>query len=123
VYAAETYADSMLEVLIHMNRLKLPKNRVSVEISMDDNLISNALAEEVPDWSAPDQIASRAFGDEWLRESRSLGLLVPNLATRGVERNLLINPHHRNFPEALVSDPRAVEWDDRLFYVQRTFPR
>jgi RES domain-containing protein len=120
VYAAETFAGSMLEVLIHMNRLKLPRNRVYVEISMDDSLISSALPEEVPGWNALNQIASRAFGDEWLRDRRSLGLLVPNLATRGVERNLLINPHHRNFPEALVSEPKVVEWDERLFYGTRT---
>lgn len=123
VYAAESYAGSMLEVLIHMNRLKPPRNRVYVEISIDDSLISSAAAEEIPDWNAPDQIASRAFGDAWLRESRSLGLLVPSIATQGVERNLLINPHHENFSEALVSLPKAVEWDERLFYGPRMFSR
>jgi RES domain-containing protein len=120
VYAAETFAGSMLELLIHMNRLKLPKNRVYVEISIEDSLISSAPANEVHGWDDSDQRASRAFGDQWLRDCRSLSLLVPNLATGGVERNLLINPNHRRFSEAVVSTPVAVVWDARLFHDRPT---
>ena len=119
VYAAETFAGSMLEVLIHMNRLKLPKNRVYVEISIAESRIACAAAEDVPGWNREDPTVARAFGDKWLRERRSLGLLVPNLATGGVERNLLINPSHRDFPEVIVSNPAEVIWDARLF----THPR
>jgi RES domain-containing protein len=113
----------MLEVLIHMNRLKLPKNRVYVEISVEDSLISSAFGKDVPGWDFSDQIASRAFGDQWLREVRSLGLLVPNLATRGVERNLLINPNHPRFSEISVSAPAEVAWDARLFHEPLTLPQ
>ncbi len=116
VYAAETFAGSMLEVLIHMNRLKVPKNRVYVELSIEDNLISSVPTEGVPVWNASDQIASRAFGDDWLKAGRSLSLLVPNLATRGVERNILINPQHPDFSRIIVSDPKEMEWDGRLFH-------
>jgi RES domain-containing protein len=115
IYAAETFAGSMLEVLIHMSRLKMPRNRVYVEISIENSLVLSVTSNDVPGWDAADQIASRAFGDAWLDESRSLALLVPNLATRGVERNLLINPNHRRFSEALVSDTVEVAWDARLF--------
>lgn len=122
VYTAETFAGSMLEVLIHMNGLKLPKNRVYVEISVEDSLISSAFGKDVPGWDSSDQIASRAFGNQWLREGRSLGLLVPNLATRGVERNLLINPNHPGFSEISVSAAAEVVWDARLFHESRALP-
>ncbi len=123
VYAAETFAGSMLEVLIHTNRLKMPKNRVFVELSIEDNLISSAAAEDVPGWNAADQIASRAFGDDWLKSGRSLSLLVPNLATRGVERNMLINPLHLDFSRIIMSNPKEMNWDARLFYDERTVSR
>jgi RES domain-containing protein len=116
VYTCETFAGSMLEVLIHMNRLKLPKNRVYVEIHIEDRMISRILAEGLPGWDTEDQIVSRAFGDKWLRDRRSLGLLVPNMATQGVERNLLINPHHPEFSQLAVTGPVDVHWDARLFH-------
>jgi RES domain-containing protein len=83
---------------------------------IEDSKLSSVLAEELPGWNAEDQIGSRTFGDEWSQNRRSLGLLVPNMATQGVERNLLINPHHPEFSQLKVTKPVDVPWDARLFY-------
>jgi RES domain-containing protein len=77
----------------------------------------------VPGWNAADQIASRAFGDDWLKSGRSLSLLVPNLATQGVERNMLINRLHLDFSRIIMSNPKEMNWDARLFYDERTVSR
>ena len=115
VYAAETFAGAVLEVLVHMGRLKMPKNRVYVELSIPEALVSTVSVEETPVWAVADPIVSRGFGDQWLRTGDSPVLLVPSLVTQGVEKNLLINPRHPAFPEIKASASKKVEWDPRLF--------
>ena len=115
VYAAETFAGAVLEVLVHMGHLKMPKNRVYVELSIPEVLVSTGSVEEMSVWAVADPIASRRFGDQWLRTGDSPVLLVPSLVTQGVEKNLLINPRHPAFPEIKASASKKVEWDPRLF--------
>lgn len=114
IYAAETFAGALLEVLVHMGRLKMPKNRVYVELSIPEALVSIGPGEQMPLRAMADPIASRRFGDQWLRANNSLALLVPSLVTQGVEKNLLINPRHPAFAEIKASATKKVDWDPRL---------
>jgi RES domain-containing protein len=116
IYAAETFAGALLEVLVHANLGRVPRTHAVMEIVIPESvLIETARSEEIPGWDAPDQIASREFGDRWLQELRSGVLLVPSFVSSGRERNVLINPKHSDFGRITASEPEDLLWDERLF--------
>ena len=116
IYAAETFAGALLEVLAHANLGRVPRTHAVVEITIPGTIAVESLnGENLPGWDAEDQSASRAFGDKWLREQRSAVLLVPSAVCRGREHNVLINPEHRDFVQIVAGEPEDVQWDKRLF--------
>lgn len=116
IYAAETFAGALLEVLVHANLGRVPKTHAVIEITIPDAIAIESLASKgLPGWDAEDQIASRAFGDRWLVEQRSCVLLVPNVVTRGREHSVLINPEHPDFVQIRAGKPEDLQWDTRLF--------
>lgn len=119
IYAAETFAGALLEVLVHSNLGRIPKTHALVEIKIPDGVSVETIASEtLQGWDAEDQIASRKYGDHWLEEKRTAVLLVPGTATRGREHTVLFNPEHPEFKRITASRPQNVAWDERLF--QRT---
>jgi RES domain-containing protein len=116
IYAAETYAGALLEVLVHSNLSEPPKNHRVIRIDVPDQVeIETVSVTKVPDWDAEDMRASRAFGDRWTQENRTAVLRVPSVITTGRENNLLFNPLHRQFSLIEVGGPEPVNWDERLF--------
>jgi RES domain-containing protein len=116
VYAAETYAGALLEVLVHSNLSQPPKQHRLVRIEVPEKLkVETVSINTVPGWDDEDMQASRTFGDRWLLENRSPILRVPSVITRGHENNIVINPAHPNFGQIRAYDPELVFWDARLF--------
>ncbi len=116
IYAAETYAGALLEVLVHANLPQPPRNHKVVQIDIPDRVtIENVRLHAVEGWDAEDMVASRAFGDQWIQEARSAVLRVPNIVTQGREHNLVINAAHPQFSLISASKPEAIAWDARLF--------
>jgi len=117
IYAAETYAGALLEVLVHSNLSGPPKNHRVIRIDVPDKVVIETVSvTEVPDWDAEDMRASRAFGDRWIQENRTAVLRVPSVITTGRENNLLFNPLHPQFSLIEAGKPESVHWDDRLFH-------
>lgn len=115
IYAAETYSTALLEVLVHANLNRLPRNQQVVQIFIpEETEIETADPAAVPGWDAADNIASRAFGDRWYDQRRSLILRVPNVVTQGRDWNLGINAEHPQFSALRADSPVAVYWDPRL---------
>jgi RES domain-containing protein len=116
IYAAETFAGAVLEILVHANIGRLPSNHALIEIEIPDEIgIESIAAVDVPGWDHPGFRASRAYGDRWLAERRSSVLLVPSAVTCGRERNVLMNPDHAEFARITASPPQVLRWDERLF--------
>jgi RES domain-containing protein len=114
IYAAETYAGALLEVLVHTNTGRVPKHHAWVEIAIpNDTPVETCDPSAVPGWDHADLVASRAFGDAWYDSLRSAILSVPSVVTRH-ERNLLIHQDHPDFARILCSPPAPVQWDSRL---------
>ena len=63
IYAAETFAGAMLEVLVHANLSHIPRTHRSVRIEIPESLIETVNGDDVPGWEKQDLLASRAFGD------------------------------------------------------------
>jgi RES domain-containing protein len=116
IYAAETYAGALLEVLVHANLSQPPKNHRVIRIDIPDRAkIETVRLHALQDWDAEDMVVSRAFADQWIREARSAVLRVPNIVTQGREHNLVINPAHPQFSFISAGEPEAIVWDARLF--------
>jgi RES domain-containing protein len=116
IYAAETYAGALLEILAHANLSSVPRNHRVVTITIPDQVAMETLRpEDLPAWNLEDLTAPRAFGDTWIREQRSAVLRVPGVVTGGRERNALFNPAHPDFSLISPSEPEVVHWDRRLF--------
>jgi len=116
IYAAESYAGAMLEVLVHANLSVPPRNHRVVRISIPDAVkIETVHPGLLPGWDGEDLRATRSLGDRWLREMRTAVLRVPSVITEGRESNLLFNPLHEQFALIQAGDPEAIYWDLRLF--------
>jgi RES domain-containing protein len=116
IYAAETYAGALLEVLVHSNLPQPPKNHRVVRIVVPERVTVEIVSiDKVQNWGAEDMVASRAYGDQWIQENRTAILKVPSVITLGRESNIVFNPMHPHFSLILVDDPEPVHWDARLF--------
>ncbi len=114
IYAAETYAGALLEVLVHASG-NVPSTQGYVTIEIPAGLPVEEIAPgDVPGWDAPSYKAARAFGDRWYDERRTPVLMVPSLATL-VEHNILLNQEHPEFARIRASEPLPVRWDVRLW--------
>ena len=115
IYAAESYAGAMLEVLANANIGRIPKHHSGIEIVIAEGVsVETVDVRKVRRWDSPDQRASRMFGDKWYDEQRSAVLIVPSTVAR-VERNVVINQEHAEFRRLRATKPKPVVWDERLF--------
>jgi RES domain-containing protein len=114
IYAAETYAGALLEILVHASG-SVPQSQGYVEIEIPFALsIEEIIRDEVAQWDSASFEAARAFGDRWYDERRTPVLIVPSVVTL-VERNVLINQEHPEFPLVRASQALPVRWDTRLW--------
>ena len=114
IYAAETYAGALLEILVHASG-SVPQSQGFVEIEIPSGVsIEEITQDDVPRWDSPSFEATQAFGDRWYDERRTLALIAPSVVTR-VERNVLINQEHPEFPMVRASQAVPVRWDSRLW--------
>lgn len=114
IYAAETYAGALLEILVHASG-SVPQSQGYVEIEIPAGMsIEEITPDDVPQWDSPSFETARAFGDRWYDDGRTPVLIVPSLVTH-VERNVLINQKYPGFARIRASQPLPVRWDARLW--------
>ena len=100
IYTATSLALARLEILVHLDGLDSPPAGLGqIEIIVPDDLVVERFSRR---YVPPSVIATQAFGDQWLRERRSLILMVPSIASDG-DMIGLINPDHPDFPRLRVS--------------------
>ncbi|HEV2673981.1 MAG TPA: RES family NAD+ phosphorylase [Aliidongia sp.] len=114
IYTSEHYSTAMLEKLVHGSG-SLPPNQHFITITIPNGVSYELLSEaHLPDWADEIGRASKAHGEAWRIQRRSLLLIVPSVVAR-VERNILINPDHPEFPSIATSLHQPVWWDARLY--------
>lgn len=115
IYASESYAAAMLEVLVHRNAPTLPKHHKVVHIFIPETIaIETVLPGGLPGWDDADEQVSRAFGDAWYESRRTPILRVPSIVTHGPEFNLVLNATHPDFHLIQAEDPAPIIWDRRF---------
>lgn len=114
IYAAETYAGALLEILVHATG-RVPRSQGYVRIEIPAALTIEEVAPgDVPRWDTLSFESARRFGDRWYDERRTAVLMVPSVVTLP-ERNVLINQEHPDFGKIRASEPLPVRWDARLW--------
>ena len=116
VYASDTFAGALLEILAHALRPRtLPGAHHAVRLEIPDDLVETMPLELLAGWDQPGAERARARGDAWLASARSVALVVPALPSRPVGRTVMVNPEHPAIARVMVGAPFAVPWDERLF--------
>jgi RES domain-containing protein len=114
IYASETYAGALLEILVHGSG-GVPPSQGYIEIGIPAGLSIEEIAQEaLPGWDSASFETARAFGDRWYDQRRTPVLMVPSVVTR-VERNILINQEHPDFARIKAGRPLPVRWDRWLW--------
>ncbi|MFN0278271.1 MAG: RES family NAD+ phosphorylase [Pyrinomonadaceae bacterium] len=117
VYTASNRSLAMAEVLVHLSWTDIPNNLMMAAIGLpDDILIENISDDEMPStWNIfPHTKETQEIGDRFVAKRRSCVLRVPSVVTRG-DFNLLINPHHPQFPTIKILRLEKFKFDRRLF--------
>jgi len=113
VYAAESRALAILEMLVHLTGRSrcLPWRLLTLEVPDGAVTDSGPLPDE---WNAmPPGPRSQAFGDRWLDGRASAALRVPS-ALVPEESNFLLNPRADGFARIHIVEERDYRLDDRL---------
>lgn len=124
IYAAETYSGALLEVLVHANLSRPPKNHRAIRIHIPDEMaIESVTTDQLARWDCEDMLESQALGDTWIDSKRTAALRVPSVVTQGRENNLILNVDHPQFALITVEPPEQVHWDERLFHRHLSPPK
>ena len=109
----------MLELRVH-SPLPFPRTRCRFAIEVPDDALIAVAAENLPrGWDKlPSGPASKRFGDSWVAQGSSLGLLVPSVVA-SEEKNLVLNSSHPRFQEVRVLSKQRVALDKRLYSMPR----
>src|SRR5450755_4301015 len=68
IYAAETYAGALLEILVHASG-SVPKMQAYIEIDIPAGIDAEVVTPaDVPHWDAPTSQTARKYGDKWYDE-------------------------------------------------------
>lgn len=116
VYASTSLSLAAVETFVNLEPNLRPADLVSIEGVIPEaiqtvTLDLNAL---MPRWYETRDESLHRFGDEWIRDGRSVTLLVPSAAIRG-EWNVLLNPVHAEFSRIEFRDAEPFEFDSRMF--------
>ena len=87
MYASDSYAGAILEILAHALRPRtLPGPHHAMRVDIPDEVVESLAPEQLPGWDSRESPEARAFGDRWLHEERSAVLAVPSLPAPSVAR-------------------------------------
>ncbi len=115
IYAAESRALAVLEMLGHLERKELLGAYLLIEIALEESLVQTIDQAALPrNWRQdPPPAELKEVGDDWLRKADCPVLRVPS-ALLPEEHNFLLNTEHANFPRLKFGEPVAFRFDQCL---------
>jgi RES domain-containing protein len=116
VYASTSLALAAVETFVNLEPNLQPSDFVSVEGEIPDALhIDRLEVKALPaTWHRSRDERLRRFGDDWIRQGKTVALLVPSAAIPG-DWNILLNPAHSDFPKVRFHEPQPFVFDARMF--------
>lgn len=117
IYAADSVALAALELLVHLHSHEVLDSYRLYRIQIADSELLDLDGRDLPkDWRVdPPPSSTARVGDGWIAADASLALAVPSAIVPS-QRNMLINPAHPRFTQALKSvREESFMFDTRLF--------
>ncbi len=115
IYTSQTLSLAMLELRVHLNEMDLPNNHRYIEITSTKDIHTEKVdIQDIKGISVDNDSASKEYGYKWIKEARTVALIVPSIIVPQ-EYNIVINPAHEDFKLLKASDPKKIKWDQRLF--------
>lgn len=117
VYASTSLSIAVLEIFVHLEPNVLPDDlwSVSAELNLDAISHEAVTEQQLPgnwrDYPAPGVLQD--LGSTWIREVRSLALLVPS-AVNPEELNVLLNPLHPEMSKLRDVTSKPYIFDPRM---------
>lgn len=116
IYAADSVATCLLEILVHTRGVKPPGTMGWIEIDVPNGISSERVEpKRLKGWDDPSNLVTQQYGEKWIREGRSCILWVPSVAASGHAWNAVLNVEHPEFALVTSSAPKRLELDARLF--------
>jgi RES domain-containing protein len=115
VYAAQSRALALAEILVHLESAAVLARYVVFQVEIDEQYLAHLDLRDLPkNWRAePAPKRLQLLGDEWLSSRKSPVLRVPS-AIVGGEFNFLLNPLHSDFSKLRIHGPEQIPIDKRL---------
>jgi RES domain-containing protein len=117
VYTSSTLSLASLEIFVHLEPAYMPNDLCSVVATVPDKASFEVLVlDDLPaNWRKyPPPIALQEIGSKWLREQRSLLLIVPS-AVNPEEKNILVNPLHPEATSIVDVAAKPFHFDPRMW--------
>jgi RES domain-containing protein len=113
---SENRSLALVEILVHLSSV-IPDRYVLGAAEIPDDLDVDHITESelASNWATLDpshQSATRAIGDHWIADGRSVVLSVPSVISG--ERNYALNPAHPAFARIAFAAPIPFHFDLRL---------
>ena len=109
VYTAEHAALAALEILAGWEVYASLQGYSLYRCTFDEALLEDA----IDDLDARDRAQTRAYGDAWVREARSVALRVPSVVAPE-SFNVLLNPDHPDFRQVEVEPLGPFSFEERI---------
>ena len=118
IYSAESRSLACLENLVHRNGFGLDTDYCLLTIAISKAIKKiEVLEKNLPlGWNNNDERAHllcRKFGDQWIKSQESCILIVPS-AIIANEKNIIINPNHKDFNKIKLKSIEPFLFDKRL---------
>lgn len=117
LYTASTESLALLEKFVHLALELRSIPHVKLKMALPPGAIVDemeSLAADPPDWRSDDPSAARAFGDEWARTAKSLGLSVPSVLCSS-ERNVLLRAASPLYEKLEIVSADEFLYDERMW--------
>jgi RES domain-containing protein len=120
IYSAESASLACLENLVHRNGFGLDTNYSLITISIPNAITKIEIkSSDLPsNWNLNDEKAHlicRKYGDDWIRNQKSAILIVPSAIITN-EKNIIINPNHKDFSKIEIKEIQTFSFDKRLLH-------
>ena len=117
VFTSATQSLAALERFIHTDPDLEPTDLVAIPLEISDDIaIESVEVKMLPaDWRTfppPPELA--VIGEQWFNASRTAVLSVPSVVIPH-ERNFVLNPIHREFPQLSIGRSEPFSFDPRMW--------
>jgi RES domain-containing protein len=113
VYTSGSISLASMEMIVNLPSAALLECYVKIPVQFNDELLEE-LTKLPKDWgSRPASPSTKAIGDLWVMQNRSVVFKVPSVVVPD-EYNYLLNPAHPDWRKIQIQKPIAYQFDPRM---------